>query len=276
MAERRMFAKSIIDSDAFLDMPTSSRLLYFDLSMRADDDGFINSPKKIARMTGASEDDLKLLIAKQFILPFESGVVVVKHWRIHNYIQKDRYKETLYTEEKAKLSLKCNKEYTLETDNIQVVTDLDTECIQSVNSLDTQVRLGKDRLELGKDRVNCINYTNIVNIYNDTCVSLPKVRLPLSETRKKTIKARLNSYTIDEIKLAFEKAQASDFLKGANNKNWIASFDWILKDSNIAKVLDGNYDNRINNNNNYKYNKKETEPFVPRYSAKGSFFDDEE
>lgn len=274
MAERRMFAKSIIDSDAFLDMPTSSRLLYFDLSMRADDDGFINNPKKIARMTGASEDDLKLLIAKQFILPFESGVVVVKHWRIHNYIQKDRYKETLYIEEKAKLSLKGNKEYTLETDNIQVVNSLDTGCIQSVNSLDTQVRLGKDRLELGKDRVNSINYTNIVNIYNDTCVSLPKVRLPLSETRKKTIKARLNSYTIDEIKLAFEKAQASDFLKGANNKNWIASFDWILKDGNIAKVLDGNYDNRINNNNNY--NKKETEPFVPRYSAKGSFFDDEE
>lgn len=84
MAERRMFAKSIIDSDTFMDMPTSSRLLYFDLSMRADDDGFVNSPKKIMRMTGASQDDLKMLIAKSFIIPFESGVVVIKHWKIHN------------------------------------------------------------------------------------------------------------------------------------------------------------------------------------------------
>ena len=95
MAERRMFAKTIIDSDAFLDMPTTTRLLYYDLSMRADDDGFINSPKKIQRMIGASDDDLKVLIAKKFIIPFESGVVVIKHWKIHNYIQKDRYKPTV-------------------------------------------------------------------------------------------------------------------------------------------------------------------------------------
>ena len=132
MAERRMFAKSIIDSDSFIDMPTSSRLLYYDLSMRADDDGFVNSPKKIIKMTGASDDDLKLLIAKKFLIPFESGVVVIKHWKIHNYIQKDRYKETLHLEEKALLGTLENKEYTL-----------DTQCIQNGYSLDTQVRLGK-------------------------------------------------------------------------------------------------------------------------------------
>ena len=84
MAERRMFAKTIIDSDAFLDMPLSSQSLYFHLSMRADDDGFINNPRKIQRMIGASDDDLKLLIAKRFIIPFESGIVVIKHWRIHS------------------------------------------------------------------------------------------------------------------------------------------------------------------------------------------------
>ena len=84
MAERRMFAKTIIDSDLFLDMPMSTQLLYFHLSMRADDDGFINNPKKIQRMIGCSEDDLKMLIMKQFIIPFESGVVVIKQWRIHN------------------------------------------------------------------------------------------------------------------------------------------------------------------------------------------------
>lgn len=144
MAERRMFAKSIIDSDTFMDMPTSSRLLYYDLSMRADDDGFVNSPKKIMRMTGASQDDLKMLIAKSFLIPFESGVVVIKHWKIHNYIQKDRYKETLYTEEKSLLFEKENKEYTL-----------NTECIQIVSSMDTQVSIGEDSKD--KIRKNKIN-----------------------------------------------------------------------------------------------------------------------
>ena len=100
MAERRMFAKTIIDSDAFLDMPLSTQALYFHLSMRADDDGFINNPKKIQRMIGACDDDLKVLIVKRFIIPFESGIVVIKHWKIHNYIRNDRYKETVYQEEK--------------------------------------------------------------------------------------------------------------------------------------------------------------------------------
>ena len=153
MAERRMFAKSIIDSDSFLDMPTSSRLLYYDLSMRADDDGFVNSPKKIMRMTGASDDDLKLLVAKKFLIPFESGVVVIKHWKIHNYIQKDRYKETLHIEEKAQLCVKDNKEYTL-----------DTQCIQNVYSLDTQVRLGKD--SIGKDSGSIGEYDNNHHYHN--------------------------------------------------------------------------------------------------------------
>ena len=140
MAERRMFAKTIIDSDAFLDMPLSTQSLYFHLSMRADDDGFINNPKKIQRMIGASEDDLKLLIAKKFIIPFESGIVVIKHWKIHNYIQKDRYKETVYQEEKALLEIKDNNSYTLCT----------PECIQPVSNMETQVRLGQ--VSSGKDR----------------------------------------------------------------------------------------------------------------------------
>ena len=155
MAERRMFAKTIVDSDMFIDMPMSARLLYYDLAMRADDDGFVNSPKKIMRFVGASMDDMNVLIAKQFIIPFESGVVVIKHWKIHNYIQKDRYKATSYQAEKESLTLKNGTYY---TDDLPDVSNLDTECIQDVYSLDTQdrlgkVRLGKDRLELGKDRV---------------------------------------------------------------------------------------------------------------------------
>ena len=142
MAERRMFAKTIIDSDMFIDMPMSARLLYYDLAMRADDDGFVNSPKKIMRFVGASMDDMNVLIAKQFIIPFESGVVVIKHWKIHNYIQKDRYKATSYQAEKESLTLKNGTYY---TDDLPDVSNLDTECIQDVYSLDTQVRLGKVR-----------------------------------------------------------------------------------------------------------------------------------
>lgn len=143
MAERRMFAKTVIDSDAFLDMPLSTQALYFHLSMRADDDGFINNPKKIQRTIGCSDDDIKLLIAKRFIIPFESGIVVIKHWKIHNYIQKDRYKPTIYKEERASLLLKENNAYT-------ELGTMDTECIQDASVVDTQVSLGKDRL--GKDR----------------------------------------------------------------------------------------------------------------------------
>ena len=105
MAERRMFAKSIIDSDTFLDMPLSAQALYFHLSMRADDDGFVGNPRKIQRMVSASDDDLKLLIAKQYVFPFESGIVVIKHWKIHNYIRSDRYNPTIHADEKALISI---------------------------------------------------------------------------------------------------------------------------------------------------------------------------
>ena len=254
MAERRMFAKTIIDSDAFLDMPLSAQSLYFHLSMRADDEGFINNPKKIQRMIGASEDDLKLLILKNFIITFDSGIVVIKHWRIHNYIQSDRFKPTIYAEERALLSQEHNKAYTLEPS-----------CIHNVYIEDTQDRLGKDSIgkdSLGKDRRGevrgdwgdeppqepptekreAVDYQEIVDAYNNTCRSLPRVT-SLSEARRKAIRARLKTYTPADLKRVFIKAEQSSFLKGANDRNWSANFDWLLKDSNIAKVLDGNYDN---------------------------------
>ena len=131
-----MFTQKIVDSDAFLDMPLSTQALYFHLNMRADDDGFINNPKKIVRMIGASEDDFKVLIAKNFVMQFDSGIIVVKHWKMHNYIAKDRYKPTVYEDEKAQLSIKDNGAYTL--------------CIQDVYKLDTQVSRGKSKI--GEDR----------------------------------------------------------------------------------------------------------------------------
>ena len=100
-----MFAKTIVLSDAFLDLPMSARCLYFTLGMLADDDGFVNAPRSIMRQCGASDDDMKLLIAKKFVLIFDSGVIVIKHWRINNYLQKDRYNQTKYLEEKAQLTV---------------------------------------------------------------------------------------------------------------------------------------------------------------------------
>ena len=141
MAERRMFAKTIIDSDAFIDMPLSTQALYFHLSMRADDDGFINNPRKIQRMIGASDDDIKVLISKKFIIPFDTGIVVIKHWKIHNYIRGDRKKATVYPEEMALLEEKENGAYTLKN-------DMSDKCLSSDGQVPAkcQHRLGKDSI----------------------------------------------------------------------------------------------------------------------------------
>lgn len=144
MAQKRMFTMKIVDSDAFLDMPLSTQCLYFHLNMRADDDGFIGNPKKIMRMIGASEDDLKILLAKRFLIIFEDSVVVVKHWWMHNTLAKDRYHETSYTDEKALLRIKENKAYTLGPDGSDV--KMLTECKQNVNSdLDIDIVLDKEK-----------------------------------------------------------------------------------------------------------------------------------
>lgn len=235
MAERRMFAKTIIDSDAFLDMPLSAQALYFHLSMRADDEGFINNPKKIQRMMGASEDDLKLLIAKNFIIPFDSGIVVIKHWKIHNYIQNDRYKPTVYQDEKALLEVKGNKAYTL----------MDTECIQLGYNSDTQVRIGKD--SIGKDNkresITKDQLERVMYLYNTRCFSLPSIK-SITDKRKATIKAMLKKYSLEDIEELFKLAEASAFLRGDNDRGWVANFDWIMKESNAVKIFEGNYDDK--------------------------------
>lgn len=113
MAEKRMFARSLIDSDAFLDMPLSAQALYFHLNMRADDDGFVNNPKRITDYVGAASDDLKLLLAKRFIIVFDdSGVIVIRHWRLHNTLRSDRYHPTNYQAELSRLCIAENKAYT--------------------------------------------------------------------------------------------------------------------------------------------------------------------
>lgn len=120
MAEKRMFAKTLVESDAFLDMPLSTQALYFHLGMFADDDGVVNSPRRIQRTIGATDDDLRILIAKKFLIPFDSGVVVIKHWKLNNYIRSDRYKPSVYISELSTLTLKDNGSYTTGDDGIPV------------------------------------------------------------------------------------------------------------------------------------------------------------
>ena len=143
MAERRMFSKPLTSSDLFLEMPKDAQLLYFHLALDADDDGFINSPNKIIRCVGCQKSDMEVLIKKGYLKLFESGIAVIVHWKIHNYIQKDRYKETIYQKEKQQLVL-YGKKYVTKDEYTQSVSNEDTSC---VSILETQDRLDKNNEE---------------------------------------------------------------------------------------------------------------------------------
>ena len=176
-----------------MEMSPTAKLLYFYLNMGADDDGFVGNPKMIKIVSGATDDDFKILVAKQFIILFESGVIVVKDWRIHNYIQKDRYNKTQYTDEKSQLIIEENGTY--------------TKCIQDGYSSDTQDRLGKDRL--GKDRIDnmsvktdeVIPYSEIVDYLNEKTGR----KFKSIEANKKLIRARWNDgYKLDDFKTVID------------------------------------------------------------------------
>ena len=155
VAEKRMFTQKIVDSDAFLDMPLSTQALYFHLNMRADDDGFINNPKRIQRTIGASEDDLKLLVAKRFCICFENGVIVIKHWRMHNTLRKDRHNPTQYQDQLALLEVKGNNAYTEKDDGNQLATTWQPDG----NHLETQYSIDKYSIDLDK-YIYIVDYLN--------------------------------------------------------------------------------------------------------------------
>lgn len=159
MAERRMFAKTIIDSDMFLEMPLSAQALYFHLSMRADDEGFLNNAKKIMRSVGANQNDYDLLVAKRFIIQFDDGICVIKHWRVHNYIRSDRFKPTMYQDQKSMLTIKDNNAYSL-----------DTAGIPNGYRLDTQDRLGKDSIGYIKNKSEK-KLANAQTYFDDECLN---------------------------------------------------------------------------------------------------------
>ncbi|EJJ1066655.1 DNA replication protein [Enterococcus faecalis] len=223
-----MFAKTIIDSDAFLDMPLSTQSLYFHLSMRADDDGFINNPKKIQRMVGCGDDDLKLLMAKRFILVFDSGVIVIKHWKIHNYIRNDRYKPTLYQEEKAELAEKNSKAYTFKTEVIESENHLGIPDDNRIGyQMDTQVRLGKDRLVKDKKKNSVEPSSTMPELFEKVWKTYPK-----KTNKKKAREQFLKKFKTEEDLEPFKKGY-KDYLAYIKLNDWYHPqelFRWIRDD----------------------------------------------
>lgn len=238
MANRRMFSLKIIDTDLFLDMPITARLLYYDLSMRADDDGFVASPKKIQRMIGCSDDDMKLLTAKGFIIPFNSGICVIRHWRIHNYIQKDRYTPTMYQYEKAMLENE-NGAYEL----------LDTECIQDVSNSDTQVRLGKVRLELGKDNNKKKKKSSDIDILiqeytdNEKLIETLQDFLKMRKSIKKPMTSRATDLLLKKLNnLAATDDEKIEILNQSIFNSWQGIFPLkSIEQKSQPKVAKGNF-----------------------------------
>lgn len=195
MAERRMMAKSIIDTDAFMEMTMSTQCLYFHLLLRADDEGFLKNARLIMRMTGCKDDDMKLLIAKQYVIPFDTGVIVIRHWKIHNYIQKDRFTPTSCSTERKLLDIKKDKSYTPADGCIQDGYTLDTSRIHDVSKVLPQVRLGKDRVRLGQRENSTVTYKE----------SSP---LKISEEVKNAFLSFSGSTNLNDLKLLAELEEA--------------------------------------------------------------------
>lgn len=250
-----MFCRSIVESDRFLEMPLTSQALYFHLGLRADDEGFINSPKRILREINCSIDDLKLLISKGFVYCFESGIVVITHWKVHNTIKTDRFTPSIYSQEKKLLSTDNNKKYVLLSENNKIIPNIRNTMEPNWNQIGTklepQYRLDKNRLDKDSnniqstsvDGVNGINYQNVLNSFNSICVSLPKVKKLTAERKRKikNLKKNLDNLTFDDY---FTMIEQSDFLTGRNGVWNNCNFDWCMKPTNCIKIIEGNYKNK--------------------------------
>ena len=244
-----MMSKKIIDTDNFLDMPQSTQCLYFHLLLRADDDGFIQSPKSIMRITGCKDDDLKLLNAKGFVIGFETGVIVIRHWRIHNYVQSDRYSKSELPEAKC-VELK-NKIYEvvgqpMNPDN----TYMDTKCIQNGYNLDTQIRIDKIREEENRKETICHvshddmdkSHFEIIEYLNLKTGSKFK---PTTKPYVQAIRSRLKEgYTVDDFKTVIDKKcrewKGTKLEKYLTPKTLFAPshFDTYLNSNEIAAMTD--------------------------------------
>jgi hypothetical protein len=232
MADKRMFSLKIVDSDLFLDMPLSSQCLYFHLSMRADDDGFVDNPKKIIKIIGANEDDLKILITKGFVIVFERGIIVITHWKINNYIRNDRRKETLYIKEKECLSETENGAY-IRLENLGIPNDnhLSTKSQPIDNQLSVNCphsidkgRLDKGRLDKGrldKGRGDQENQSAPFSYYGE----YKNVKLTDEEYQKLQDKLQAHTDTMIEKLSRYIKSSGKDY-----KDHYVTILNWYEQD----------------------------------------------
>ena len=226
MADKRMFSLKIVDSDLFLDMPLSSQCLYFHLSMRADDDGFVNNPKKIIKIIGANEDDLKILIAKGFVIVFDQGIIVITHWKINNFIRKDRYKPTMYIDQKQQL---------YQTENGAYISEEKVGCHLVDQRLSSgQPSIGKGRLDkvsIDKGRGEKENQAAPVPFYG----KYQNVRLTEEEYHK--LKDKLQSHTDTMIE------KLSRYIKSSGKyykDHYVTILNWYEEDKDKLRHQGGN------------------------------------
>lgn len=266
MAERRMFAKTIIESDAFLDMPLSAQALYFHLSMRGDDDGFINNPRRIQQMIGSSEDDMKILCMKRFIITFDSGVIVIRHWKIHNYIRQDRYRPTLCKEEKRELTEKSVAAYnegTMNEDDLkllgiplvdQMTTSgiplVDQRYTQYSNKVNNKVN-NKSNIVIRVGEEGCRERGEQTAIFEKNEKNAENVEKPVenSKTTKNANKKRKMPPTLEEVE-AYCK-ERNNYIDAEYFYDYYNAKDWMIGDQKMA-----NWKSAIRawERNNYKFN----------------------
>lgn len=227
MAVRRMFSLKIIDTDYFLDLPMSAQNLYFHLALRADDDGFISAPKRLMRMMGNSDDDYNLLIAKNFIIPFESGVCVITHWRIHNYIRSDRYTPTFHKYERSMLDIEDNGYELVCEDCIQNgIPNVIPGDNQMSYQRDTQDRIDKDR-----DRIEL----EIDDRYREKWKEATGREIIIDHHQEIEFNKLLNQYGEEKILEAINQISGSEYLKQR------IQFKWFIDEKNFVNVLNGSY-----------------------------------
>lgn len=253
MADKRMFNKKITTSDAFRDMPVSAQNLYFHLNMEADDDGFVNKPRQIMQAVKASEDDLKLLIVKRFIIGFDSGIIVIKHWRMHNTLRKDRYHPTDYQEELRMLGIKDNGTYS--EIPITLPESVATKWQPNGNQMATEIRLDKISIHQQEQDIYNNARENLIDSFtNELCRPITPIEMELLQQWEK-------DYSLDLVKLALKEAVV-------NNKRSFKYIEAILvswKGKGIRTAIEAQQEIEQFNNRKSSANLDELEDIKKQY-----------
>lgn len=230
MENKSIITMKIIDIDEFLNMKLSTQCLYFHLYLRSDEDGFVGNPSKIMNIIGASEDDLKLLIDKRFVLMFKDGVIVIKHLRVYNALSQNLNYDTQGRFEEFQEN-ETNRQKTNSDKDVIISVSKDSICQEDIQ------QIMKEWNNLSKFGIKQIS------------------RLNKHSNRYDMLTARIKQYSKDDVLTAIEKIKESDYCQGKNKYGWTITFDWFVRPNNFPKVLDGNYDNRYGGINNGQSNR---------------------